>query len=148
MVHDSLKNVATYFPLNSSFKQAFDYIKNNDLSKMEPGKIVLDGDNLYISIMEVEGKEKEVTRIEAHKKYIDIQVVLIGQETMGWKAIENCRKETEPYNPNKDVIFFDDKPVSYITVNPGEFAIFFPKDGHAPAIGDGAIKKIVVKVLA
>lgn len=148
MVHDSLKNAAAYFQLDSHFKQAFDYIINNDLSKMTPGKFFLDGDNLYISIMEIEGKKKEVANIEAHKKYIDIQVILTGQETMGWTAIENCREETGPYDFDKDIIFFKDKPTSYITVNPGEFAIFFPEDGHAPAIGDGPIKKIVIKVLA
>lgn len=147
MILDSLKNAAASALLNPRFKQAFDYIENNNLSKMEPGKIVLDGDNLYISIMEMEGKKPDVAKMEAHIKYIDIQVVLVGQETMGWTAIEHCINEIEPYNSEKDIVFYTDEPTTYVTVNPGEFAIFFPEDGHAPAISDGLIKKAVVKVL-
>lgn len=148
MIHDSLKNAATAYSLNPRLKTAFEYIKNNDLSKMAPGKITLDGENLFISIMEIDGKKKEDAKTEAHKKYIDIQVVLLGQETMGWIAIENCKNKIDAYNPDKDIIFFKDRPTSYVTVNPGEFSIFFPEDAHAPAIGKGPIKKIIVKVLA
>ena len=147
MILDSLKNASASFSLNPRFKKAFDYIKNNDLAKMEPGKIVLDGDNLFISLVEIDGKKPEVAKMEAHKKYIDIQIVLVGQEMMGWSAIENCKREIAPYNAENDIIFYTDKPTSYITVNPGEFAIFFTEDGHAPAISNGRIKKAIVKVL-
>jgi biofilm protein TabA len=147
MIHDSLNNAATYFSLNPRFQKAFEYILNKDLSKVAPSKIVLGGDDLYLSVAEIDGKKKEAAKVEAHKKYIDIQVVLNGQETMGWASIERCKEEIDPYNPVKDIIFYKEKPTSYMTVNPGEFVIFFPEDGHAPAIGDGPIKKIIVKVV-
>jgi YhcH/YjgK/YiaL family protein len=147
MVLDSLKNSGKYFSLNPYFKKAFEYIAANDLSKSEPGKIILDGDNLYISVMEIEGKKPENAKMEAHKKYIDIQVVLEGVETMGWLSIDNCKEELESYNEQKDIIFYKDKPTANVVVNPGEFTIFFPEDGHAPAIGEGHIKKAVIKIL-
>lgn len=147
MILDSLKNAASILALNPLFKQAFDFIQNNDLSKMELGKTILDGDKLFISVMENEGKAPEAAKMESHVKYIDIQVVISGSETMGWTAIENCTDALEPYNAEKDLQFFSTKPTSMVTVNPGEFAIFFPEDGHAPGIGKGLIKKAVVKVL-
>jgi len=147
MILDSLKNAYAYISLNPLFKQAFDFISKNDLSSFEPGKVVLDGDRLYISVMEIEGKTPEAAKMEAHKKYIDIQIVLKGEETMGWTAIEHCKNEIDPYNTDKDIVFYTDKPTTNISVNPGEFIIFFPEDGHAPAIGKGHIKKAVVKVL-
>lgn len=147
MILDSVNNASAYLTLNSRFRQAFEYIQNNDFSKMEPGKIVLDGDNLYLSICEIEGRKAEVAKVEAHKKYIDIQYIISGNETMGWTSIENCIHEADAYDTQKDIIFYTDKPSTYITVNPGEFVIFFPEDGHAPAIGDGPIKKAIVKVL-
>lgn len=147
MILDSLKNAASVLALNPYFKQAFDYIKNNDLSKMELGKTILDGDNLFISVMENEGKRSEEAKMESHRKYIDIQVIISGMETMGWTAIEHCTDSIDPYNAEKDLQFFTTKPTSYVTVNPGEFVIFFPEDGHAPGIGEGLIKKAVVKVL-
>jgi len=147
MILDSVNNASAYFTLNPRFRQAFEYIQNNDLSRMEPGKIVLDGDNLYISICEIEGRKPEVAKVEAHKKYIDIQFIISGLETMGWTSIENCIHEADAYNAQNDIIFYTEKPSTYISVNPGEFVIFFPEDGHAPAIGDGPIKKAIVKVL-
>ena len=147
MILDSLKNAASTLALNPLFKQAFEFIQKNDLSKMELGKTILDGDKLFISVMEIDGKLPEAAKMESHVKYIDIQVVISGVETMGWTAIEHCTEAIEPYNAEKDLQFFADKPSTLITVHPGEFAIFFPEDGHAPGIGNGLIKKAVVKVL-
>jgi biofilm protein TabA len=147
MILDSLKNAASVLALNPFFAQAFDFIQKNDLSKMELGKTIIDGDNLFVSVMENDGKLLEAAKMESHVKYIDIQVVISGVETMGWTAIEHCTDAIEPYNTEKDLQFFTTKPSSLITVNPGEFAIFFPEDGHAPGIGNGPIKKAVFKVL-
>jgi len=147
MILDSLKNASSVLALHPLFKQAFEFIQNNDLSNMELGKTILDGDKLFISVMENEGKAPEAAKMESHVKYIDIQVVISGVETMGWTAIEHCTDALEPYNADKDLQFFSNKPTSMVTVNPGEFAIFFPEDGHAPGIGNGLIKKAVVKVL-
>ena len=147
MILDSLKNADSVLALNPHFKQAFEFIQKNDLSKMEPGKTILDGDKLFVSIMEIDGKAPEAAKMESHVKYIDIQVVISGVETMGWAAIEHCTDAIEPYNTEKDLQFFTNKPTTLLTVNPGEFVIFFPEDGHAPGIGKGPIKKAVVKVL-
>jgi len=147
MILDSLKNAASVQALNPLFKQAFEFIQKNDLLKMEPGKTIIDGDKLFISVMENDGKTSEAAKMESHVNYIDIQVVISGVETMGWTAIEHCTDALEPYNTEKDLQFFSNKPSTFITVNPGEFAIFFPEDGHAPGIGNGPIKKAVIKVL-
>ena len=114
---------------------------------MEPGKYELDGEKLYITIAEFDGKHAEAAKLEAHKKYIDIQIVLSGQETMGWSSIDNCKNEVDPYNSEKDILFFTEKPSTYVIVNPEEFVIYFPEDGHAPGISNGRIKKAIVKVL-
>jgi len=147
MILDSLKNAASVLALNPLFKQAFEFIQKNDLATMALGKTLIDGDKLSISVMENEGKAPEAAKMESHVKYIDIQVVISGVETMGWTAIEHCTDSLEPYHAEKDLQFFSNKPSTYITVNPGEFAIFFPEDGHAPGIGNGPIKKAVFKVL-
>lgn len=148
MILDSLRNATSIQALNPLFKKAFDFIQSHDLSAMEPGKTLIDGDKLFISVMEIDGKSVEAAKMESHQKYIDIQVVISGVETMGWTAIEHCNNALEPYNVEKDLQFFQDAPSTYVTVHPGEFAVFFPEDGHAPGIGNGPIKKAVVKVLA
>ncbi|MDD3430454.1 MAG: YhcH/YjgK/YiaL family protein [Bacteroidales bacterium] len=147
MILDSLKNSSLYLGMHPLFKRAFDYLKSHDLDSLEPGKIVLEGEKLYISISEYEGKSPEVARLETHEKYIDIQIIISGTETMGWRAAHDCIQAQAPYNPEKDICFYNDSSLSYVNVHPGEFTVFFPGDGHAPCIGKGPIKKAVVKVL-
>ncbi len=147
MILDSLKNSSLYESMHPLFKRAFDYLKSHDLDSLEPGKIVLDGDKLYISISEYQGKTPEAARLETHEKYIDIQVIISGTETMGWRAANDCKHAIAPYDTVKDISFYSDSPVSFVDVHPGEFTVFFPGDGHAPCIGKGHIKKAVIKVL-
>jgi YhcH/YjgK/YiaL family protein len=78
--------------------------------------------------------------------YIDIQLCVSGTEQYGWKPRETCKEEKAPYNPEKDVLFFNDAPDMFFQLTDGQFAIFFPNDVHAPMIGDGEIKKMVFKI--
>ena len=77
---------------------------------------------------------------------MDIQVCPSGVEKMGWKPRKKCRDPKTEYDTAKDVIFYNDQPETYFELHEGEFAIFFPDDVHAPMIGEGPIKKLVVKV--
>lgn len=147
MIHDFLSNSGVVLPVNTLFAKAFEFLKATNFSTLEPGKYILEDDKLYLTLMEVEGKIPEMAKMEAHRKYIDIQYVVEGTERMGWAPLNRCTDSDDGYNSEKDVIFFNDKPTSYVTVNKGEFVVFFPNDVHAPCIGDGNIKKVVVKVL-
>lgn len=147
MVIGSLNNTARVEAMNPHFKKVFDYLKSHDLSAAPAGKIEIDGDNAWISVSEVQGKEKSVAKVETHDKYIDIQLPLVGRETFGWQAREELKQEKEEgYNAVKDITFYSDEAVLYFTLVPGQFGVFFPEDGHAPCIGEGTIKKVVAKV--
>lgn len=146
MIHDSLKNTSGIEKLHPLFKKAFDYLRGTDFSTMQDGRYDLEGDKLYVSISSVKGKDKNDAAIETHKKYIDIQLPLLGVEKIGWKAASALKEEVSPYNPEKDITFYVDRPTAYTKIYPGEFVIYFPEDGHAPCIGEGEIRKIVVKI--
>lgn len=94
----------------------------------------------------VQGKPREMARLEAHRKYIDIQLVLEGDETMGWKPLVDCVDAVSEHSAEKDIRFFRDAPASWIAVPPGHFCIFFPEDAHAPLVGTGALHKVIFKV--
>jgi len=147
MILDSLENVGLYKSIHPRFKQAFEFLENNDLSALPLGKIELDGASLYVNVAEVTGKTAIVAKMETHNLYIDIQAPISAPETMGWIAANKLTQPTEQYNPEKDIAFFADKATSFINVQCGEFAVFFPEDGHQPCIGEGQIKKVVIKVL-
>lgn len=146
MVIDSLENSARYEALNPYFKQAFDYIKNTDWSQVEPGKILLDGKNCFINYMEQAGKTPEDAKFETHNAYLDIQVPLTAEETMGFIPTCELQLPDAPYNAEKDVTKFSDKTDCLIKVKPLHFAIFWPWDGHQPCIGQGTWRKLVVKI--
>lgn len=146
MILESMSNTASVEAIHPLFKQAFDYIKANDLKSAAPGKIVLEEGKLFIIVSESNGKKKEDTPLESHIKFIDIQIPIIGSEWMGWLPLSECKSPVDSYNPDRDITFFKDKPSTYINVESDHFVVFFPEDGHAPSIGEGIIKKIIVKV--
>ena len=107
---------------------------------------MLDGDNLFINLDEVELKGKEAQRLEFHKNYIDIQVPLLQDETMGWTALSDLGEPDIAYNPERDCGFYTQDAKEYFNVKPGQFTIFFPEDAHAPIIGKGKQRKLVGKI--
>ncbi len=147
MILDSLENAGLYKNVHPRIKQAFDFLLSKDLQSLPTGKIELDGKNLFVNVVEIAGKTPAEARMETHNNYIDIQIPLNVTETMGWIAGKELKTVTEAYNADKDVSFFADKATNFLAVNPLEFAIFFPTDGHQPGIFEGTIKKIIVKVL-
>ena len=146
MILDSIKNTQHVENLHPLFKKAFDYIKTTNFSKMADGKYELEGSRLYVNVSSIFGKEMKDAVIETHKKYIDIQMPLLGVEIIGWKPGSELQEESAPYNEEKDIAFYIDQPTAYTRIYPGQFAIYFPEDGHAPGIGQGNIRKVIVKV--
>lgn len=146
MILDSLKNIRLYESLHPRFKQAFDFLLSEDLQNLPLGKTELDGTDLFVNVTEITGKSADEARMETHRDYIDIQVPFGHTETMGWIAAERLKSPLAPYDPEKDIAFFSDIASSFIQVQPDEFTIFFPGDGHQPGISEGTYRKLIVKV--
>ena len=147
MIIDSLSNAKKYFSLNPRFEKAFNFLVSNDLSKLEEKKYEIDGAKVYATCMVRQGLTPETAKHEAHDKYIDIQVCISGKESFGWSYRPDCKSVKDAYNAEKDIIFYADKPNTYVEIKPSQMAIFFPEDVHMPLVGSGEIKKVVVKVL-
>ncbi|CCY64261.1 putative uncharacterized protein [Prevotella sp. CAG:1124] len=147
MVIDTLENLDKYVSLNPLFKDVLDFIKSNDLNTLEVGKHEIKGSDLFVNVQVAKGKTKEVAVLETHKKMIDIQIPLSAEETYGYTPL--CDLPDAEYNNEKDITKYEGMADTYVTCKPGEFAIFFPQDGHAPCIaGVPEIKKAIFKVLA
>ncbi len=147
MIFDSLKNSALYYCMSPRLEKAFGYIASTDWEKMEPGIHELDGRDIYVNVMEPALKKPADAKLEIHDAYIDIQVLIRGeQETFGWSERADLRKPLGAFDAQKDIQLFDDEPQTFYTLRPGQFTILFPEDGHAPMIGEGDVRKIIVKV--
>ncbi len=147
MILDSLKNSALYENVNPRMKKAFELIVSTDWTTMETGIHELDGKDIFVNVMERELKQKPDAKLEVHNEYIDIQVLVTGkEEAFGWSERKDLRMPQGEFNAEKDIQFFDDVPQTYYTLRPGQFTVLFPEDGHAPMVGEGTMRKIIVKV--
>jgi YhcH/YjgK/YiaL family protein len=148
MISDTLKNRHLYAAISPRIKTALDYLAKTDFSAMEPGRIEIDGTNLYILVQSYDSLPKEQGKWECHRKYIDIQYIAEGIEQIGFTNIDNMNVTTE-YNPEKDVAFLSGKG-DYVTLVKGSYGIFFPQDAHQPKIAPnntpGKVKKVVIKI--
>lgn len=146
MILDNIANIDKYVSLHPRFAKAFEFVKNQNLETIEVGKVEIDGKDIHASVTAKEGVKAEDAKFECHDNYFDIQVCPTGSETIGWSPRDAVKEVKTPYNPEKDVTFFADKPETYFQLHAGQFAIFYPEDVHAPMIGEGVIKKLVVKI--
>lgn len=146
MVIDKLEHFEKYVSLNPLFGVVAEYLKANDLLHMETGKHVIQGEDLYVNIVEAKPKSREEAKLEAHHEYIDVQLPLSDAEEMGYTPLADCHPQDAPYNAADDILFYEGAADSYITMKPGMFSILFPQDGHAPAITPRGLKKAIFKV--
>ena len=148
MVIDNLAAASKYASLHPLFAKAFAYIASTDLAALEVGKFDIEGEALRGIVSDKNGvtAAESTAKFECHNAHIDIQVCIRGNETIGWKSRTDCTQPKGEYNPEKDVMFYNDAPDTFFNLTNGQFAIFFPEDVHAPMIGESAIKKLVIKV--
>ena len=148
MIIDNLQNLKNYATVNPLFPKVVEFLKNNDLKTMEPGKYEIEGKDLFVNITVAKGKTPDQAVIETHNKMIDIQIPITDSETFGYTPRENL--PAAEYNAEKDITKYPDVPgSSYITCRPGMMAIFFPQDGHAPCISYvPEFRKAIFKVKA
>lgn len=147
MIIDTLNNASKYYSLHPSFAKSFEFLFQNDLAHLAEGiSETPAGLKLIVNTANGKSTEASLLKFECHDKNIDIQVCVKGLETFGWKPREKCTSPNGVYNSEKDVRFFSDAPDMFFQLSDGQFAIFFPEDVHAPMIGEGEIKKVVIKV--
>ncbi len=147
MIIDSLENASKYTGLHPLFAKAFDYLNCTNLNAVEEGKFeIAEGLKAIMSAKNGKSVDESLEKFECHKKNIDIQFCVSGTETIGWKPLAKCQNVKAEYSDEKDVAFYDERPDMFFQLTDNQFVIFFPEDVHAPMIGDGLIKKLVLKV--
>lgn len=147
MIYDHLSNIDRYKDLSSDIYEGLCFLKqastgvDNGIYEINP--------RVKAIVSEYEMKMVNEYGYEAHKKFIDIQCVLIGQEEVACSPIERL-KEIKPYAEEKDASFYEaNSQAQEVLIGNGFFAIFFPHDGYMPQLcidKPQMVKKMVVKV--
>ena len=147
MVFDSLENAKLYYGLSERIEKALKFLSENDFTKMEEGKVEIDGDNIYAMVVKYKTKEPSEGRWENHRKYIDVQYLASGSEVIGFVNEDYLDIDTE-YNEENDIQFFKGDG-DYVQLNEQEFVILYPQDAHMPQLAveeSEEVLKVVIKV--
>lgn len=146
MILDTLRRATRYYANHRLFEEAFAFATSPDFKALPVGTHKLQGDDLFVIIADDHAREHDA-KLEAHRKYIDIQLTIDGAFNIGWKPIHQCRTIQTPYNEENDFMLFADAPEFEMTLEPDTFAIFFPDDAHAPNAPKHFVKKAIFKVV-
>jgi biofilm protein TabA len=151
MIIDRLENWQLY-PLGPAWEKAIAFLTSLKPDRDE-GEYPLQNEEIFARIMSYNTRSVEGALPEAHRKYIDVQVVLTGAEIVECFPTDGL-VVADPYDTSKDVEFFNrttPAPVR-IELRPGIFAVFFPQDAHIPCLSVSTapelVKKVVVKIKA
>jgi biofilm protein TabA len=149
MVADTLAYCRRYQTLSPRFAAAFDFLETVSADK-PVGRYELDGKHCFALVQSYATQPVSQAKFEAHRRYIDIQYIQAGRESLLWSPLAALTETLQPFNEENDIAFYGVPPqATPVNLGPGQFAIFFPEDGHAPGIESGGradVRKIVVKV--
>lgn len=146
MILDTLACSPRWSSLHPGFSKAFDFLHAAWASAPTPGKHVLEPDRLWIIVEKGQGRSRDQAPLEFHRRFIDIQLVLAGDEEMGWAPLTDELARSAAFDSARDIGFLPEPPLAWFQVPPGCFTVFYPTDAHAPLAGSGPVLKAIAKV--
>jgi len=146
MIFDRKENAGRYLGLSANMDKAMKWLESADLAKLSEGRTEIDGDNVFVNVMNSETKTEPA--FEFHHIYFDVQILIDGAEDIWFgTSIEDV---TKPYTP--DIGFCSCDSLVETHLAPGSFVICWPEEPHAPLMARGGtseqIRKAVIKVKA
>lgn len=153
MILDSLKNIDYYTQLGSRFQTGFLYLQDTIFNELSDGRHEIEGQDLFVLVNSYETEDGWASKFEAHRRYIDIHLILEGEELIYWSHTHKLNPIGK-YQVEKDLLLFQN-PVdseersSALYLVKGFFALFFPWDAHKPNCsiqGPRKVRKAVIKL--
>ena len=146
MIVDSFDYIACYKGLHPNLDKAIDWLNSHTLDALENGKTIIDGENVFINVMDADLRDADGAAFEYHRRYADLQIDLTGGEGWGYETAPGT--EVEPYQP--DIGKKDSEDAVFGALGEGRFVLFFPGELHKPSCktpGCDHVRKAVVKIL-
>jgi len=150
MIYGNINRLNDYGFYPAPVRVALDFLKENDIEKMNSGEYEIEGRDIYIQIQEIKTDYAEIREAESHEKFVDVQYLVSGRECIGHSVLSDASVVKKDLRPEKDLIYYNNpEGETMLTMLPGDFAVFFPTDIHRPGSecdGPMNIKKAVVKI--
>jgi biofilm protein TabA len=148
MLIDHAERRSRYAGWHPGIVAALDFLGRTDFSDAAAGKQTVDGTRLLAIVNRYETKALADAVWESHRRYIDVQWMVSGRERMGFVPLDRSGAIAQPYDAERDVQFYAPAGDLFV-IQPGQFAIFFPEDVHAPGLvvdKPEPVLKVVMKV--
>lgn len=150
MIVDRIENIAKYAPVLEGLDKAAAFVQDFWKEPKADGRYEIDGDRIFANVSTYDTKDREGAQFEAHKKYVDLQAVICGEEAIGWAELsDNLTETSEEYSKGGDIAFYTGDIVVNTVLPAGHCALLFPQDAHMPCLYTGKdrkVTKIVVKI--
>ena len=147
MLVDQIRHGDAYACLHVGLAQAFAFLASAPLAALAPGRHAITGDRVFALVQDYLTKPPDTGVWEAHRRYIDVQYVVLGTERLGYAPLDRLTV-TQPYDAAKDLVLLAGEG-DRVTATAGTFVVFFPHDAHMPGLALGEpspVRKVVVKV--
>lgn len=148
MILDQLARADRYRAASPGIAAALEFLRTADVAALADGRNDVDGDRLYAMLNRYRTKPPTEAVWESHRRYIDVQYIVRGQEWMGYVPLDRAPAVKTPYDASRDILFYEPGTDGFV-MTAGQFAVFFPEDIHAPGLVAGTptdVVKIVMKV--
>lgn len=148
MIYDTKNHLLQYKGISRNLDIAINYLLQNDISGLTPGKYPINGDSVFLMIQEMKPLPRKLAKWESHRKYVDIQYLIQGKESIGFQKTDSL-KVKKSYSETNDITFYEDNGNGFfVDLQEDSFVVCFPTDAHMPLVGNAntAIKKAVIKV--
>ncbi|SHJ55643.1 YhcH/YjgK/YiaL family protein [Hespellia stercorisuis] len=147
MIYGNTGQLMTYEFLDSQIQECFEYAKTHDITTFEKGCHAIDGERLFVNVVEYTTTTAEERFWEAHKNYLDVHVMLRGAEQIDVNFIENM--ELKEFVEKDDFLPMEGEKSGSVILKSGDFLICYPPDAHRTAVAvqaPEAVKKAIFKV--
>jgi YhcH/YjgK/YiaL family protein len=150
MIFDKIENLKLYAGIIPGADKVIRFLAECAKKTPEKGRHELDGRKLFAGVQEYSPKTFDPDKLEYHRDYIDIQLLLAGAEDLYYAPLDGL-DTVMPYTPEKDCGLSRipaPEAGTKISLKPGNFVLLFPEEGHLPGVGDpaGHVIKAVVKI--
>lgn len=149
MIVDSLTNASCYEAAHPRLREVFAYLARTDFSGLPDGSCQIGGGPCRAILQSYASKAPQEARLEAHRRFADVQFIVSGEEKIGYAPIGRAGAPVAPYDDARDIVFLDGG-FEAVTLRAGDFALLLPQDAHAPGIRTGdapaQVRKVVVKI--
>ncbi|HEH9428097.1 TPA: YhcH/YjgK/YiaL family protein [Aeromonas sobria] len=150
MIYGHIHQPQTYAHLPRAMQQAIIFLQKTDMHNLPVGRHDIEGDKLYVNVMQFNTEPAEHKQAEVHKNFIDLQFLISGAERINFGLENNKNQIVQAYDPQNDYYLVGEvNDESEVTLAPGMFAMFFPEEPHKPGCSvmqSIEIKKAVIKV--